>query len=83
MNETWDEYLAPDEQVQTLQERRSGLVLWVLGRFRRLLAENRVDDALYFMDEWFEWVNKDTYINESTLFFDGHELRDLYEHSKG
>ena len=33
-------------------------------------------------DEWFEWVEKKTYINESTVFFDGDELNELYKQSK-
>ena len=34
------------------------------------------------MDEWFEWVDKETYINESTLFFDGEELMNSMNQSK-
>ena len=48
-----------------------------------MLAEERHNDALAFMDEWFEWIDKDSYINESTLFFDGDELNELYESVKG
>ena len=47
-----------------------------------MLAEERHNDALAFMDEWFEWVDKETYINESTLFFDEEELNELYEQIK-
>ena len=47
-----------------------------------MLAEERECDALAFMDEWFEWVDKDSYINESTLFFDENELKEYYKSAK-
>ena len=82
MNEEFKEYPAPDEDVLKLNTVRSDLILWIVERFQTLLAEGREDDACYFMDEWFEWMDKETYINESTLFFDSDELKDLYESVK-
>ena len=72
----------PDGDVSRLNRQRSSLVHWLVGRFHELLAEGRDDDACNFMDEWFEWVDKTTYINESTVFFDGDELHELYKQSK-
>ena len=46
------------------------------------MAENRVDDALYFADEWFEWMDPNNYINESTHFYNEDELKELYESRK-
>ena len=83
MNEEFKEYPAPDEDVLKLNTVRSDLILWIVERFQLMLAEGRECDALAFMDEWFEWVDKETYINESTLFFDENELKDLYESVKG
>ena len=83
MNEEFKEYPAPDEDVLKLNTVRSDLILWIVERFQLMLAEERHNDALAFMDEWFEWVDKETYINESTLFFDGDELNELYESVKG
>ena len=83
MNEEWNEYPAPAEDALKLNTQRSTLVLWIVERFQTLLAENRPDDACHFMDEWFEWMDKETYINESTLFFDANELKELYESVKG
>ena len=83
MNEEFKEYPAPDEDVLKLNTVRSDLILWIVERFQLMLAEERHNDALAFMDEWFEWVDKETYINESTLFFDENELKDLYESVKG
>ena len=83
MNEEFKEYPAPDEDVLKLNTVRSDLILWIVERFQLMLAEGRECDALAFMDEWFEWIDKDSYINESTLFFDGDELNELYESVKG
>ncbi len=83
MNDEWNEHDAPDEDVLKLNTVRSDLILWIVERFQLMLAEGRHNDALAFMDEWFEWIDKDSYINESTLFFDEEELNELYESVKG
>ena len=83
MNDQWNEHDAPDEDVLKLNAVRSDLILWIVERFQLMLAEERHNDALAFMDEWFEWIDKDSYINESTLFFDEEELNELYESVKG
>ena len=83
MNEEFKEYPAPDEDVLKLNTVRSDLILWIVERFQLMLAEDRHNDALAFMDEWFEWMDRDTYINESTLFFDEEELNELYKSVKG
>ena len=82
MNEKWSEHPVPDEDVLRMNTVRSNLILWIVERFQTLLAEGKTDDACYFMDEWFEWVDKDSYINESTLFFDENELKELYKSAK-
>ena len=83
MNDEWNEHDAPEEDRLRLNTQRSELILWIVERFQLMLAEDRHNDALAFMDEWFEWIDKDSYINESTLFFDGDELNELYESVKG
>ena len=83
MNEEFKEYPADDKDALRLNVVRSELILWIVERFQLMLAEGRECDALAFMDEWFEWMDKDSYINESTLFFDGDELNELYESVKG
>ena len=82
MNEQFKEYPADDKDALRLNVVRSDLILWIVERFHLMLAEGRECDALAFMDEWFEWVDKETYINESTLFFDEEELNELYEQIK-
>ena len=83
MNDEWNEHDAPEEDRLKLNTQRSTLILWIVERFQLMLAEDRHNDALAFMDEWFEWIDKDSYINESTLFFDEEELNELYESVKG
>ena len=82
MNDDQWEHPAPDEDVLRMNTVRSTLILWIVERFQTLLAEGREGDACHFMDEWFEWMDKDTYINESTLFFDEEELNELYKQIK-
>ena len=82
MNNEFNEHPAPEEDRLRLNTVRSDLILWIVERFQTLLAEGRHDDACYFMDEWFEWVDKESYINESTLFFDENEINELYESTK-
>ena len=77
-----NEELAPEEDRLRLNTQRSALILWIVERFQTMLAEGREEDACHFMDEWFEWMDKDTYINESTLFFDEEELNELYKQIK-
>jgi len=82
MSEEFKEYPADDEDALRLNTVRSELILWIVERFQLMLAEGRECDALAFMDEWFEWMDKDSYINESTLFFDEEELNELYKSIK-
>ena len=83
ISSAWDEHLAPDEDAMKLNTQRGNLIYWIVERFQYLNAEGNQCDALAFADEWFEWLDKDSYINESTLFFDGDELHELYESVKG
>ena len=82
MSEEFKEYPADDKDALRLNVVRSELILWIVERFQLMLAEGRECDALAFMDEWFEWMDKDSYINESTLFFDEEELNELYKQIK-
>ena len=82
MKDEFKQYPVPDEDALRLNTVRSDLILWIVERFQTLLAEGREEDACNFMDEWFEWMDKDTYINESTLFFDEEELNELYKQIK-
>ena len=82
MNEEWTECDVSEEDRSTLNDARGNLILWIVERFRYLRAEDRESDALCFADEWFEWLSPDDYINESTLFYDENEIKELYESIK-
>ena len=38
---------------------RDQLHEWVCTRFNQLMKEQRIDDAMCFADEWFEWLDPD------------------------
>jgi len=62
-----------------ISQQRDDVCEWIVDRFRLLIQEERVDDALAFADEWFEWMDPENYINEETLFYAEDELQELYE----
>ena len=70
---------APEEQALRLNDVRADLILWIVERFRYLRDSGRDDDAVYFADEWFEWLSPDDYIDESTTFYNENELKELYK----
>ncbi len=62
-----------------ISQQRDDVCEWIIDRFRLLIQEERVDDALAFADEWFEWMDPENYIDEETLFYAEDELQELYE----
>ena len=41
-----------------ISARRDDIYEWATGRFKQLMAEDRIDDALALADEFFEWFQK-------------------------
>ena len=68
-----------EEMTIRISSQRSDICDWVEERFLCLIQEERTDDAISFADEFFEWMDPRSYINESTHFFNQHELTELYE----
>ena len=64
---------------ELISSRRDDIYEWATGRFKQLMAEDRLDDALALADEFFEWLDPNNYINESTHFYNVDELTELYE----
>jgi len=62
-----------------ISQQRDDVCEWIIDRFRLLIQEERVDDALAFADEWLEWMDPENYIDEETLFYAEDELQELYE----
>ena len=46
-----------NEEALLNSQRRDDIYDWVTKRFTNLMAEERVDDALCFADEYFEWLD--------------------------
>ncbi len=65
MNFTHDE-----ETTARISEQRDRIYDWCVDRFKVLMAEDRVDDALYLADEFFEWMDPNQLEEEDTLFAD-------------
>ena len=71
-----------EQELSIVSAQREVLRGWVIERFQSLMATDCVDSALYFADEWFEWLNPDLLNTESTLFYNEDELQELYESCK-
>lgn len=68
-----------NEEALLISQRRDDIYEWVVSRFKTLMAEERVDDALCFADEYFEWLDPNQLDDEETLFYDANELKALYQ----
>ena len=67
-----------NELTLQISEQRDEICNWMVERFRYLIEEKRMEDAMALGDEFFEWADPGNYINESTLFYNKHALRKLY-----
>lgn len=68
-----------NELALQISENRDDLCEWAISRFRYLIEQDRTDEAICLADEWFEWLDPENYINESTHWYDEYELKELYE----
>ena len=69
-----------NNDVQTIvSAQRDQLHEWVCTRFNQLMKEQRIDDAMCFADEWFEWLDPDQLEEEETLFSNEEEIIGYYE----
>jgi hypothetical protein len=62
-----------------ISQYRDGIYEWACDRFKELIAEDRVDDAVAFADEFYEWLDPEQLDEEVTLFYDENELQQYYE----
>ena len=69
-----------NELTLQISEQRDQICNWMVERFRHLLEEKRMEDAMAIGDEFFEWADPENYINESTLFYNEDALKQLYIH---
>jgi hypothetical protein len=68
-----------NEDCLRISQQRDAIYEWACDRFKQLIAEDRVDDALGFADEYFEWLDPEQLDNEVTLFYDEHELGEFFQ----
>ena len=59
-----------NEDTLRISQQRDNIYDWVVERFKVLMAEERIDDALYLADEFFEWMDPNQLEEEDTLFAD-------------
>ena len=51
---------------------------WATGRFKQLMTEDRLDDALALADEFFEWLDPEQLHTEETLFYNEEQLQQYF-----
>lgn len=71
-------YTDDNSTVERLSEQRDDIYEYVVERFRYHVSNNDNDDAIALADEFYEWLDPNQLEEESTAFFDEHELRNLY-----
>ncbi|BCU94051.1 MAG: hypothetical protein CM15mV4_0160 [Caudoviricetes sp.] len=67
-----------NELTLQISEQRAQICNWMVERFRYLIEEKRMEDAMAIGDEFFEWADPENYINESTLCYNEDALKRLY-----
>ena len=74
-----DYFFTTDEDTTArISEQRDNIYDYVIDRFKDLISNNDMDNALAMADEFFEWMNPEMLENEPTIFFHSDELRRRY-----
>ena len=63
---------------ELISARRDDIYEWATGRFKQLMAEDRLDDALALADEFFEWLDPEQLHSEETLFYNEEQLQEYF-----
>ena len=67
-----------EQEVARLSEIRDNQCDTNIDRFRQLMSEERINDAMALADEWFEWLHPDMADKEQTVYSHESELRRAY-----
>lgn len=67
-----------EQEVARLSEIRDNQCDTIIDRFRQLMSEERINDAMALADEWFEWLHPDMADKEQTVYSHESELRRAY-----
>ena len=76
MKDYW--FTTDKETTARISEQRDNIYDYVIDRFKDLISNNDLNDALCLADEFFEWMNPEMLENEPTIFFHSDELRRRY-----
>ena len=76
MKDYW--FTTDEETTARISEQRDNIYDYVIDRFKDLISNNDLNDALCLADEFFEWMNPEMLENEPTIFFHTDELRRRY-----
>jgi|TARA_Y100000356_G_scaffold59515_1_gene48245 hypothetical protein len=76
MKDYW--FTTDEETTARISEQRDNIYDYVIDRFKDLISNNDLNDALCLADEFFEWMNPEMLENEPTIFFHSDELRRRY-----
>ena len=63
---------------ELISARRDDIYEWATDRFKQLMAEDRLDDALALADEFYEWLDPEQLHNEQTLFYNEEQLQQYF-----
>ena len=63
---------------ELISSRRDDIYEWATGRFKQLMAEDRLDDALALADEFFEWLDPEQLHTEETFFYNEEQLQQYF-----
>ena len=74
-----DFYYTTDQDItERISAQRDDIYDWATTRFKELMVEERIDDALALADEFFEWMDPNQLDNEATVFYNEHELQERF-----
>ena len=63
---------------ELISARRDDIYEWATDRFKQLMAEDRLDDALALADEFYEWLDPEQLHSEETLFYNEEQLQQYF-----
>jgi len=67
-----------EQEVARLSEIRDNQCDTIIDRFRQLMSEERINDAMALADEFFEWLHPDMADQEETIYSHEEELKREY-----
>ena len=65
--------------MERMSEQRDAIYEYVVDMFRHHMSNDDIDSAMALADEFYEWMDPNQLENEPTLFYNEHELAELYE----